>query len=451
MKRTTLHSILCLCAALSAFSCSKDETAPGPLPPEGEPCTVAFRIETEPAAGIAPAAATRATDNAVRNLNFYVYDNGGGLVRSGYTMSAFVPTMRLVPGTYRIYVVANAGSSLGQIDEAELLALSTPVTGPDDFLQNGAMYLSGMQTLTVAGTTNCRIVLRRAAAKIHMVVQFGQKMEGARIVHIVPGNAPACGLAFGENRLAASDPQVEFPYADLSQAELPEYNLDYYQYENLAGSVASITDPADRIDGKAPAMASYVSIRVLWDGAYFDYKVYLGGNATTDFNVRRNTLYNYNVTIVGVNADDLRIAMTEYIFWVGRKISIGGQYYRDGFSWNARVAYSQLEIWTDNCDPDQEYFVSFRPLSGTFHSDWEMEYMIFSLPSGQREYWPIVPGEQVAVHKGNGTAEVIFAFSNYEGTKNYNTTDNYFEFTVCDSRGWGRTVVLSTNMDEWLK
>ena len=62
-----------------------------------------------------------------------------------------------------------------------------------------------------------------------------------------------------------------------------------------------------------------MSIRVLWDGAYFDYKVYLGSNTTSDFNVRRNTLYDYDVTIEGVNADDLRIAMTEIIFWVGRK------------------------------------------------------------------------------------------------------------------------------------
>ena len=234
--------------------------------------------------------------------------------------------------------------------------------------------------------------------------------------------------------------------------------IDYLQLmttgqrsENLAGSVGSITDPADRIDGKAPATASYVSIRVLWDGAYFDYKVYLGSNTTSDFNVRRNTLYDYDVTIEGVNADDLRIAMTEIIFWVGRKLSIGGRYYRDGFYWNTRVAYSQLEIVTDNCDPGEEYAVSFRSLSGTFHSDWKMEYMIFSLPAEQREYKPIAPGERITVHKGNGTSVVIFAFSNYEGTKNYNTTDNYFEFTVCDSRGRGRTAVLSTNRDEWFK
>ena len=73
------------------------------------------------------------------------------------------------------------------------------------------------------------------------------------------------------------------------------------------------------------------------------------------------------------------------------------------------------------------------------------------LPAEQREYKPIAPGERITVHKGNGTSVVIFAFSNYEGTKNYNTTDNYFEFTVCDSRGRGRTAVLSTNRDEWFK
>ena len=325
-KRTILYT-LCLCTALLGFSCTKEmETEEHPAMPD-VPCRVEFRIETE--------AATRATDHAVRNLNFYVYGNSG-LVRSGYTISAFVPTMTLVPGTYRVYVVANAGSSLGQMDESELLVLSTPVTEQDGFLQNGAMYLSGMQTMTVAGSTTCRIVLRRAAAKISLNVRFGPEMEGARIVHVVPGNAPATGSVFGENRLTAADPQIEFPYPDLSSGNLSTLSMSYYQYENLAGSVGSITDPADRIDGKAPATASYVSIRVLWDGAYFDYKVYLGSNTTSDFNVRRNTLYDYDVTIEGVNADDLRIAMTEIIFWVGRKLSIGGRYYRDGFYWNAR-------------------------------------------------------------------------------------------------------------------
>ena len=265
MKRT-IHYTLCLCTALLALSCTKEmETEVHPAMPEPS-CRVEFRIETEAAEGIAPVgeAATRATDNAVRNLNFYVYGSGG-LVRSGYTASAFVPTMTLVPGTYRVYLIANAGSSLGQMDEAQLLALSTPVTGQDGFLQNGAMYLSGMQTMTVAGNTTCRIVLRRAAAKISINVHLGPQMEDARIVHVVPGNAPATGSVFGENRLSASDPQIEFPYADLSPGNLPALSMSYYQYENMAGSVASqhpvrsacteTSDPAKRTVTDSPFAA----------------------------------------------------------------------------------------------------------------------------------------------------------------------------------------------------
>ena len=73
-KRTILYT-LCLCTALLGFSCTKEmETEEHPAMPD-VPCRVEFRIETE--------AATRATDHAVRNLNFYVYGNSG-LVRSGY-------------------------------------------------------------------------------------------------------------------------------------------------------------------------------------------------------------------------------------------------------------------------------------------------------------------------------------------------------------------------------
>lgn len=437
--------------ALSAASCAREETPWNEPPSKGAPCPVTFRLETEAAAGIAPVnePSTRIS-RPILDLNFLVY-NDGGLLRSGYMTSPMIPTMKLVPGTYRVYVVANAGLNLGQMGETELLRYVTPVTAPEGFVQGDAMFLSGMQTLTISGPATCRLVLRRLAAKIDLNVRIDDALEGACLVHVLPGNVPSTCAAFGENRLTAQGPQLEFPYADLTPGALRTFSTSYYQYENLAGNVASITDPADRIDGKAPAMASYVSIRVRKDGALYDYKVYLGGNATTDFNVRRNTSYRYEIVIEGVNADDLRISSTEYIFWAGRKLSIGGRYYRDGFSWSTRVAYCQLEIVTDNCDPEEEYTVSFRPLSGTFHEDWTMEYMISSLPSAQREYKPLVPGEQVTVHKGNGTSEVVFAFSNLESTKNFNTTDNYFEFTVCDSRGRGRTVVLSTNMDEWLK
>ena len=447
-------SILLSWALLSAFftiSCAKE--AEIVLSTPGTPCPVELNLVTEPTAGIIPVGeiSTRTADDVVRDINYFVYDEGGEPIRNGYSESDQSLSVILPQGTYRIYVVANVGGILDAMSEGELRDMTMPVTAYNGFLKKGAMYMAGKQTLTVDGPTTCRLVLRRLAARVDLTVRIDDAFSDAYLVHVLPANAPSDCPAFADHRLTPSAPQLEFPYADLTPGALRALTMSYYQYENLAGSVGSITDPADRIDDIAPPTASYVTIRVLWDDAYWDYKVYLGSNSTTDFNVRRNTIYNYNITIEGVDADDLRISTTEYIFWVGRKLSIGGQYYRDGFAWNARVAYSQLEIVTDNCDPEEEYSVSFRPLSGTFKSDWTMEYMISSPPSAQREYRSIVPEEQVAVHKGNGTSEVVFAFSNYEGTQNYNTEDNYFEFTVQNSRGWGRTVVLSTNMDEWFK
>ena len=436
---------------LTLASCTKDAGTDDASATADTACPVTFRLETEAAAGIAPLnePSTRIS-RPILDLNFLVY-NDGSLVRAGYMTSPMIPTMKLVPGTYRVYAVANFGHQLGPVSEEELLRLSAPVTAPEGFVQGDAMYLSGMLTLNVTGPTTGRIVLRRLAAKVNLTVRIADDFKDAYLVHVLPGNAPADCPAFAEHRLSASAPQLEFPYADLTPGALRTFTMSYYQYENLAGTNPAVIHQRERTDANAPEGASYVSIRVLRNGAWFDYKVYLGGNNTSDFNVRRNTVYNYDITIEGVDADDLRISSTEYIFWAGRKLSIGGRYYRDGFAWSTRVAYSQLEIVTDNCDPEEEYTVSFRPLSGTFHEDWTMEYMISSLPSAQREYKPLAPGEQVTVHKGNGTSEVVFAFSNLESTKNFNTEDNYFGFTVCDNQGRGRTVVLSTNMDEWLK
>lgn len=60
---------------------------------------------------------------------------------------------------------------------------------------------------------------------------------------------------------------------------------------------------------------------------------------------------------------------------------------------------------------------------------------------------PVIP----TVEFTPGTSEVVFALSNPKGPKSYDTGDDCFGFSVCDSRGRGCTIVLSTNMGEWFK
>ena len=221
-----------------------------------------------------------------------------------------------------------------------------------------------------------------------------------------------------------------------------------FLYENTQGVNDAITDPKDRIESKVPALSSYVAISILKDDVLYDYKVYLGGNTTTDFNVRRNTNYHYDITIFGTNPNDLRLSKTEITFWAGGKeMAINYNW----FYWLARTAYSELVLTTENYEPDTEYTVSFKPITGTFHADWKMQYLIDPESPLPQSYKDIVPEEKVVVHKGSGTIRVKFRFSNYEGLQNYNTGDNDFEFNVRTTHGVGRTIIVSTNQNKWKK
>lgn len=450
-----IFKMLSLCLCLWVSSCSRDEEAFSSLSPDNDSCLVEFHLSTESTAGldVMTSPVTRLLNNEIQNVNLYLYNDDYDIFRHAYTLSPSLPSMRLPVGTYRIYIIANAGQDLGVMDEETLLQLRTPETTEDNISGAQGMYMAAKETVTFRDrSANLNILLKRLAVQIHLSIRLDDLLGDAKLVHVQPAAAPASCSVFSDNRLINSaDPCLSFPYVDLTDSNLKEYSQSYYQYENMQGNNYDITDPADRIEENVPLLSSYVSIRILKEGTFYDYKIYLGSNTTSDFNLRRNTSYQYNIAILGTNPDDLRVSKTEIIIWAGNNYTIGGVRYQNGFVWNVRTAYAELDITTENCDPDTEYFFSFRTLSGTFKSNWNMQYMVINVPSGQKQYLPITPGKEISVHKGNGETQIMFAFSNYAGTTNYNTTDNYFEFNIRDKNGIGRTIILSTDPNQWIK
>ena len=80
-----------------------------------------------------------------------------------------------------------------------------------------------------------------------------------------------------------------------------------YLFENPQGTVPSITDQRDKNADNAPACASYLMIRATRGSRILDYRIYLGENNTTDFNVGRNTAHTLDITISGDNEVDTRV------------------------------------------------------------------------------------------------------------------------------------------------
>lgn len=414
---------------------------------------VEFRLQTAPTEGNdMTEKVTRATGDLLHDVNLYAC-NDHGITRHLYGLPSGVPPMTLPAGTYRIYAIGNAGTDLGEMDETALLGLRTPQTGITEFDGEQGMYMAGKQTVNVAGPTKVELTLKRLAAKISAKIRIDDALKDACLVHFIPVCAPSDCSVFAENRLKSKDdPCLSLPYIDFSLVGLREFSPEYYQYENMQGINSAITDPRDRFDGKAPAWASCLAIRIRYKGVYYDYNVYLGGNTTSDFNIRRNTCYHYDITIMGTNPNDLRVSKTEITFWAGGKeMAINYNYYYNGFYWLARSAFSELVITTENCDPNTQYTVSFKPIAGTFKSDWKMQYLIDPESPLPQSYKTILPEEKLTVHRGNGTSRIKFQFSNYEGIQNYNTGDNDFDFEIRTSEGIGPTITVSTNQNKWKK
>lgn len=83
---------------------------------------------------------------------------------------------------------------------------------------------------------------------------------------------------------------------------------DCYLLPNMQGMVATITDQRQKNPENAPANASYLLIRAVRGSKILAYYIYLGGNNTSDFNVRANTHYRLNISILGDSEVDTRIS-----------------------------------------------------------------------------------------------------------------------------------------------
>ena len=92
----------------------------------------------------------------------------------------------------------------------------------------------------------------------------------------------------------------EFPFYDLRDVLLDPVSYTHLRvipsqiYPIIESPVAARgADQRDKNADNAPAYASYLMIRATRGSRILDYRVYLGENSTTDFNVGRNTCLLY--------------------------------------------------------------------------------------------------------------------------------------------------------------
>lgn len=256
-------------------ACTEAVEIPARAPEKQSPVRVELHLTTE------QQAATRAMDeNCIRDVNLYLY---GDTEYHFYFPSVSSPLVfNVLPGNYRSYAIANAGQDLGDKNAFKIQFYETAV---DVMVSSDAIPMTDRGTLAVDGAGRCTpssLRVTRSAAKIAYTIE----------ANYYDGEAMPVG---NERRTAGTA----------------------YLFENLQGSVDTITDQKDKCPENAPSCATYLRILAerSADKALVEYIVYPGENNTSDFNVRRNTWYNLELVIRGENEIDNRVLVYDGLYY----------------------------------------------------------------------------------------------------------------------------------------
>ncbi len=255
---------------------------------------------------------TRSTDeNTIRDLNFHLCDKAGSVVLHRYQTAATLH-FECLPGDYTLYVVANMHEDMGDLSQAQLMAYAVPhKTDYEDLPMTGLLEISilASQGATVQLPT---LEVRRQVAKVAYSIAATApdiELHSVRICS-VPKSAR---LFVGEDTPSRQDAD----YTNTSEVAVSgrEASGVCYLLPNPQGTNPAITDQRQKNADNAPAHASYLLIQATRGERVLTYRVYLGENNTTNFDVRRNTFHTLNITIRGDDEVDTRTSSYTVSVW----------------------------------------------------------------------------------------------------------------------------------------
>ena len=250
---------------------------------------------------------TRSTDeDAIADLNFYLYDDQGSLLLHRYQQATTL-RFEVVPGHYRMRLAANLGHDLGENPSEEELRIS----GAESY-ERLPMAAEEEFDVTAAGASPSTIEVRRCVAKVSYEINVKDPNIELRSVQLI--SLPRTAALFVPEAAPSSDPA---DYTDSSETTLSGTTASgaCYLLPNLQGTVPSITDQRQKSPEHAPEHASYLLIRAVNGSRNLLYTVYLGGNNTSDFNVRANVHYTFRISILGDDEIDTRVYSYSIQVW----------------------------------------------------------------------------------------------------------------------------------------
>ena len=391
-----------VCMMLFCCACSDADIELNPATQAKQQLAMTFRC-----GAMSP---TRAATNDTRidDINLYLFPVNGGQARHVYIAPVRPVVLELPKGDYTLYAIANLGHDAGE--RTQDFVRSLRVEREPAALADAPFPMSAQQAVTVRGDTQIAVSLVRAVAKVNFSYTVAADFaKSFRVKSVQLRSVPLTAALLGSSR---ADAAGEVADMEKVSATGTEYNATYYLLENRQGQVAGIGSQQQKDEAHAPEYATYIAIEGKAANVKVVYRIYLGENNTTDFNVVRNRVYNINARILGMNTVDWRVSTAELTVTPFAENHAPGE-----------PATTELRLTSTN-DPENVYYMSCHIDAGTG---------IVAIDGVERN-----PGMPYPLLSGNGTVTADISYKQAE------PGDVRLRLTVTDKYGFSMERVLTT-------
>ena len=246
---------------------------------------------------ILPKSALSVNDNVVNNINIFAYRNGN-LLTQYYTEDVSSLNMKLLTGySYDIYAIANTGKKDAPVYESGIPSFSCQISQLND-LNNGIPMACSMTNIQVSpGMEPITLTLIRMASKINFRID-NSAMPRLKVTSLCLKQSPLDYKPFATNSSATAVADGDYATASDLAALNAGNATSFYMLENCQGLLLpGNTDQWRKVPDYIPAkkdICTYLEVGTEFQGSGSPsgtviYRLFLGQDNCSDFNVYRNT------------------------------------------------------------------------------------------------------------------------------------------------------------------
>ena len=304
MKRSKIYASASVVAALLlAASCSISiiEAPDDHEPQQTETARLNLRLIKNSAtkSSISPG------EDTVNEVCVMAYQKSDGRLMAEQTCkTADGIDMELAKGEYNIYVTANMDGFEAPSDERDMESACYEMDSYSDLSKGLPMCWKGSATMKAGEVTTVSAQLSRLVSKVEFKVEMGV-LEGLDItsVRVRQGAGHIRPFMTGGSRMLSAEEAMDGDHAseeDIRRLMSGE-SICFYVTENCQGKLLEGNeDPWLKVPyeiGDASKLCTYIEMEGKWnEDAFYEgtvtYRFFLGEDAVTDFNVKRNTIHN---------------------------------------------------------------------------------------------------------------------------------------------------------------